>query len=415
MEAFNLNLESKEHISTLLKLAENEISAGRSQEALQYLLEANRIDQENNTVFAKLGHCYSVLNNYNLSYICYCKALQGPDLKTPEEVWFGLAELYYKQQKYIEAEPRYNSVLNLNPSFEILSTVYLRLAVINKKLGKVSKAIEYFKASSQCRDLSSDQINELLLQLASCFELAGENKNAFELYLEALKIKKNLQNLICVSWILIKNGRAKKSQDILAQAKNMVHNKSKEYYDIEFFFAISHIKLKNYSDAIKIFINILAHYPNEPYYLIAYGVLEENLGNYSSALQNLWRALALLPERQDILSGIGCIYEKIGHINQSSNIFSVMSELFPEHEDSKSGPKIKDSNNATNTSSLSLDILRIDITEFPFHKGMQAEIVDPQIEITVPKLVYYDFNLPQAFTTENTDTKDPSAPKKRKK
>jgi tetratricopeptide (TPR) repeat protein len=381
-----------QEISKLLELSENEIAGGRIMEACQCLLKANSLDQSNLTVFTKLGHCYLLLGNYELSYTCYCKVLQEGSGTVTEEAWYGLGELYMKQQKYLNAESSFKSLLNINPNFEMSSSVYLKLAIIYKKLGNTHKAITFFKASSHYKDLLPNQLNELLIQLGGCFEIIGNIKSASELYVEAVKLNKSARNIVCLAWMLIKNSRFEKAQSLLFKASKLTQNESKEYYDIQFVLSLCHFKNQKLNECSKILMTLVTLYPNEPYYLACFGILEENMNKYSSALHYLWRATTVVPDRHDIIMSISMIYEKIGFINEAVFMYMRIIEMFPWHDQAKT--RLRECQTGQRLPLGPLDIINIDITEFPFHRTIEP-IPIPQLEqeIVIPKPVYSLFTV----------------------
>lgn len=401
-----------QEISKLLELSENEIAGGRLMEACQCLLKANSLDQSNLTVFTKLGHCYLLLGNYELGYTCYCKVLQEGSGSAVEEAWYGLGELYMKQQKFTNAEAAFKTVLGLNPNFEMTSAIYLKLAIIYKKLGNLHKAISFFKASSQYRDLLPNQLNELLIQLGSCFELVGNKKSASELFVEAVKLNKNARNIVCLAWIFVKNARFDKAQTLLFKASKLAQNESKEYHDIQFVLALSHFKNKKFTDCGKILMNLLALYPNEPYYLACYGILEENMNKYASALHYLWRAATIIPDRQDILMSISMIYEKIGYINEAVFMYMRIVEMFPSNEQAKT--RLRECQTGQRLPLGEIDIIYLDISEFPFHRTIEpVQNSQFQQDIAVPKPIYSFFNMNGFSSNLNSQLPKISLPQKR--
>ncbi|OMJ90502.1 hypothetical protein SteCoe_7089 [Stentor coeruleus] len=401
-----------QEISKLLELSEDEVAGGRFLEACQCLLKANSLDQSNLIVFTKLGHCYLLLENYDLSYSCYCRVIAEGSGKLVEEAWYGLAELYMKQQNYLNAESAFKTVLNLNPNFEMASSVYLKLAIIYKKLGNAHKAITFFKASSHYKDLLPNHLNELLIQLGSCFELVNNKKAASELYVEAVKLNKSARNIVCLAWIFIKSARFEKAQTLLFKATKLVQNESKDYHDIQFILALCHFKNKKNTDCGKILMNLLAIYPNEPYYLACYGILEENQNKFTSALHYLWRASSILPERHDILMSIGIIYEKTGLNNEAVFMYNRIVEMFSWHDQAKN--RLRECQSGQQLQLGPLEIINIDITEFPFHRNIEpVSSTRASQEIIVPRPVYQMFN-GSNFVSASTEQETPvNLPQKR--
>lgn len=372
-------------ISNLISDAENETSCGRHMEACRFLLQANNLDQMNLTVFLKLAHNYLILGNLVASHTCYYKVIQEATSPLLEEAWFGFAELLFAQCKFADSESAYSKVLELSPNFECSSSIYLRLGIISKKLKKIHKAIGYFQLCGSYRDLKLTQLNELVLQLASCFIEIGNNRTAFEILLEGKDFTDSQRNIICLSWAHLKNGNVYKAQFALTSIENTVLKFTKEFNDIQLLKALCYIRLKKYLEASVIMDTILKIYPNEPYYLAECGILQDNMNNYPLALQYLWKAFGLFPEWYDILYNIGKVYEKIGSRNEASYCYTRISEFVPEDQQAK----IKSIQCLTNDPDLSpLDLINIDITEFPFHKQLKPVLTESRPNIIIPQPIY---------------------------
>ena len=369
------NLMEPEHLQDLsvglpqlIQKAENEMLQGRNQEANRILLVANSIDQTNITVFLKLAQVNMQLGNLDVSFNCYNKIVQIASGAVLEEAWYGLGELYFKQAKYIYAESALKTVLALNPNCEKASLIYMKLGIINKKIGDTYKAITFFRACSNYRDLNEEHLNELTLQLGSCFEIIGNKKIASDLYLEAVKLRNTPKNTACLSWIYIRSGKTDRAISLLQKIIRQSQEGTKEFCDLRFLMALAYNKSKKYADSSNILCDIVRLYPNEPYYLAALGILEESMGNYSSALHYLWRSMVFMPERHDILFAIGLIYEKMGCLSDACFLYTRIVELFPWHQQAKLRANLCF---AENNVVPAIDLLQLDISEFPFHQNLR--------------------------------------------
>ena len=355
----------------LIKIAESEILQGRNLEANHLLLIANSIDQTNITVLLKLAQVSLQLGNLDMSFNCFDKLVQIASGSLLEEAWYGLGELYFKQNKYIYSESALRTVLALNPQCEMASIIYLKLGIINKKLGDTYKAITFFRACSNCRNLQEEHLNELTLQLGSCFEDIGNKKIASDLYLEAVKLRNSPKNTAYLSWISIKSGKTDRAINGLLKIMKQAQEGTKEFSDLRFLVALAYNKSKKHSEASVILCELVKLYPNEPYYLAAFGILEENMGNYSSSLHYLWRSLVFMPERHDILFAIGLIYEKIGCFSDAYFLYTRIVEQFPWHQAAKIRANLCYSEN---NEIPAIDFLQLDISEFPFHQNLKQVI-----------------------------------------
>ena len=177
---------------------------------------------------------------------------------------------------------------------------------------------------------------------------------------------------------------------MLVTASKIAIRDSKEYYDLQYLLALVLNKSERYSDSENIFKNILAFYPNEPYYLASFGILQENMMKYASALAYLWKSVVFLPERHDILYNIGQIYEKAESINEAFFLYTRITELFPWHQQAKI--RLRECQSGDRSVVSPLDLLTIDISEFPFHRHLEkVQIEELPTEIATPSPVYPGF------------------------
>ena len=206
--------------------------------------------------------------------------------------------------------------------------------------------------------------------------------------------------MACLAWAYIKEGKNDKAQNLLITASKISAPESKEYYDIQYLTALALNKAGRYSESENIFKNLLDVYPNEPFYLASFGILEENMLKYPYAISFLWKAVAFLPERHDILYNIGQIYEKVGCINEAFFLYTKIIELFPDHQQAKN--RINECHLNEKFIINPIELLTLDISEFPFHKKLEKagrpknlviDIPTPDLpnEIATPSPVYPNF------------------------
>jgi tetratricopeptide (TPR) repeat protein len=345
--------------NSLISQAERFVSCQQIDQALQKLMEASSLSPENLEIQLKQAHCYLLSDNFNTCYTLYMKIAQEGTTSQKRESFFGLAELNYKFKNYHPADYFFQSVLSQGKDFEMVSSVYLKLGIIQKKLGNYQKALSYFKAASQIQDLLPVQLNELLLQLANTFEHLNNKKLALDMYLEAVKMSKNTRNVVCLAWIFMKTSKFEKAESLLIKSCPNDSRNSKEWADSRLLLAICYHLTRKSANSEEIMKEILNLYPNEPYYCAFAAVFAENLGKDERAVAFMYKAVNMMPDRSDLQQMLSALYEKI----------------------SRKGP-----------GKLEIGQICLDITEFPFNLMMFKNIVPlMNSELVVPQPVRTGF------------------------
>lgn len=352
------------YTSSLITQAEKFVSCNQTDLALQKLCEASSVDPENLEIILKQAHCYLLSDNYNICYNIYMRVVQEGNVSQKREAFFGLAELNYKFKNYLPAEYFFQSVVTMGKDFDLISSVYLKLGIISKKLGNYQKALSYFKAASQIQDLLPAQLNELLLQLANTFECMDNKKLALDMYMEAVKMSKSTRNVVCLAWIFMKTNKFEKAESLLLKSSPNDSKNTKEWADLQLLLAICFHLTRRSGDSEEIMREILNLYPSEPYYCAVAAIFADNLGKDERATGLLYKAVNLMPDRSDLKSMLNFLCEKNAKRTQGK---------------------------------LEIDKLALDITEFPFNMMMFKNIV-PLIntDLAVPQPVRSGF-YPMSF------------------
>lgn len=316
-----------------VELAERELRAKRIGCAVQVLVQGYMQVPNDLKICLKLAHCYLLTQNFSFSYFLYSKVAQEGSVFEKTEALYGLAEVNYQCRNLLPAQYFFQTVLTMNKDFEMASSIYLKLGIINKKQGNYQKSLEYLSACSQLKDDSPVLLNELLLQLANTLEMMKNYKLATEMYIEAAKINKSSRNLVCLAWIFIKTKKVEKAETLLMKASKGVQYDSKEWNDIQFIIAISYFNSKKIKESEKILSELLRLMPNEPLYCAFFAIVCGYSGQEQRGIEFLARALALFPDRPDFQQ----IRSEILMIEKSESV------------------------------SFDSDKLMIDITDFPFN------------------------------------------------
>ena len=360
----------------LMEKAEKEIASEKYIEASQTLCKLSMISPQSLSICLKLAHCSSLTGSYDLSISCYNNVIQYGTESLVTEAYYGLGELLYKKSQYVESENAFKNVLTLNQNFEMASTVHLKLGIINKKLGILENAFFHLKTSSLYKNLLPEQVVELILQLGSCFELLRNNSVALGLYSDSVKIKNTPKNMVCMAWGYIKINKYNKALIILEACLKKINIGSKEHCDVQFLIAVVYLNQKKYLKAEKILQELLRFFPNDPYYLIASGLCENGQLRYGTALKYLYESSFFIHDRCELFYLIGLIYEKMGFASYSLMIFAEILKFYPGHENSRSklmGTTLEIQYNicVSDNEPKILDIINIDICEFPFHSNCE--------------------------------------------
>lgn len=154
--------QSKEARSLLEKALDNQVDEKFSLGPFLYLIKAEILESENNFI-------------NSAAYYEQASKL-WPQWQTPR---FGLARMYYKQNKFSEAREQYTSMYNANKDSK---AALFGLGLIEVKGSKdVDKALPYFANGFELKQkLPKDFLTEALLNYAQILMEKNENKKALE-------------------------------------------------------------------------------------------------------------------------------------------------------------------------------------------------------------------------------------------
>jgi tetratricopeptide (TPR) repeat protein len=148
-----------------------------------------------------LGHCYLMLDELQKAYHAYQQALLHiPNPKDPK-LWYGIAVLYDRYGSFDHAQEALSAVLRMDPNFDNISDVHLRLACIYRSQNKFNDSLDSFQKALQ--SLSPDSSPSLvLIELAALHELQQDWEAARDAYQKIITAVPNHQKALAkLGWL----------------------------------------------------------------------------------------------------------------------------------------------------------------------------------------------------------------------
>ncbi len=130
-------------------LAQDCIDSSCFEEAIYYLMEANKVEPLSYEYYNDLAFCYERLDKLEQSINYYNKYLDKDPFN--DNVWFNLGTVFARQGKYEKAIDAFEYSIALNGGNS--SSLY-NLAVVYLNLGKYNESVKYFEDFNFCEENS---------------------------------------------------------------------------------------------------------------------------------------------------------------------------------------------------------------------------------------------------------------------
>jgi tetratricopeptide (TPR) repeat protein len=150
----------------------------------------------------KIGHVCFKLGRFQEAEMWYNQSLNLQNPPNPAEVFFGLAQIQYKQKNYGKCVTSYLNLLALSPNFNYSSLCYMKLGISYEKLRDLQKAITFLEKSLEKNDLTPCLKSEVFCHLGICFTACSDNLRAFSCFDQAASFSKTFLTGICLAWKL---------------------------------------------------------------------------------------------------------------------------------------------------------------------------------------------------------------------
>lgn len=169
--ALQLSVDSQEEL--LYEIATAFEYANQFKVALDYLLKAYELDNENLPAIYDIANCYERIHDYENSIVYYLKYI---DLEPfSEHVWYNVGTLYYKKGKFDQAIEAYDFAIAINDRY---ASAFFNKANTLANWGKYEEAVEAYK---DFIELDAEN-EEAWCYLGECYEKMGQYDKAIEHY-----------------------------------------------------------------------------------------------------------------------------------------------------------------------------------------------------------------------------------------
>ena len=311
---------------------------GKNEEALEYYLKAVELDEEDTYSMSDIAWLYNVLGKYEegLKYLERLEELGQDDAWTNVEFGYCLSIL----ERYEEAIKKLNHALEVEDEEKDIAHIHSLLGWCYRQLEDYDKALEHYIQSKEGRD--SAWIND---EIGYCYKKKSDLKKALEFYLLAEKYDKNdLERVSEIAWIYSILGEYKEGLKYVERAVKLGRNdawiniqygaclansnrfqeaiEKLEYAlsldeEKDLAFAYSQLGwcyrlLGDYEKALGYHIKSQEEGRNDAWINFEIAICYENLNDYEKALEYALISYELDKDEVNVLSEIGWLYNYMG-------------------------------------------------------------------------------------------------------
>jgi tetratricopeptide (TPR) repeat protein len=237
------------------------------------------------------------------------KAKQGlPDPKDKVDVYaiFAHARRYEYQQDYERAERNYKELLRLNPD---APWNYVYLSLLYEKMGKLDNAVQTLE---QGRDHLPDSL-VILSRLSLFYMKTRRAEDAYQTSQVVLRIDPKYFDALYMSGVALVNmGQWDEARGYFEKALAI----EPENKAIKLQYAYSLFALNRGEEALKIYKELEAEYPNDPVVYRELGILYDSMGDLAKAKEYLGKAVELNPSPNTYFN-YAVVLERSGELSEA--------------------------------------------------------------------------------------------------
>ena len=310
----------------------------KKEEALKYYLKAVELDEEDTYSISDIAWLYNFLGKYEegLKYLERLEEFGQDDAWTNGEFGYCLSRL----ERHEEAIKKLNHALEVEDEEKDIAHIHSLLGWSYRQLEDYDKALEHYIQSKEGRD--SAWIND---EIGYCYKKKSDLKKALEFYLLAEKYDKNdLERVSEIAWVYSILGEYKESLKYTERAVKLGRNdawiniqygaclansnrfqeaiEKLEYAlsldeEKDLAFAYSQLGwcyrlLGDYEKALGYLIQSQEEGRNDAWINFEIAICYENLDDYEKALEYALISYELDKDEVNVLSEIGWLYNYMG-------------------------------------------------------------------------------------------------------
>lgn len=341
----NLSLMAKVSLGwSYLKLKKYDLAKQHLEEAVQFSKEKGI---ESDDVYLGLASLYYETKVYDQAMAAYTLLVENfPKSSRLAEAYLGRANLYYQLQDYGKAMNDYQYTIDHfseNPGHEeIIEKAYFGLAWSYLKVGKVDDSIKTFQT---IKDQSTNKTVKIsaLTQIGDAYQDLEDLEKAVAVYDQILQSDPHSPYSDYVQYregiALLKMDRIE-AATLSFQGLQTNFPQSKYLHDTHYYLALSYFKKKNWV-AARAHINdfLKDSSPNDnlrPQALYICALSEFNLENYEGALKIFQEIIRDYPNEANIANNseinVAKCYYKMERFKEALKIFKTLIEKYPQSE-----------------------------------------------------------------------------------
>jgi putative PEP-CTERM system TPR-repeat lipoprotein len=301
-----------------VKIAELLIKANKEAEAEKEFQDVLKIDPANQEVRTALGLLYYDLRRFDAAAAQFAALLETAP--ADDKLRYLLANALEQKGDLQKALAAYRRI---SPAFELYANAQVHAAMIFKKEGRLTDAIEVM---TQAIDKKNDQ-DVLYLYLSSLYEEKKDLAAAEKTVVEGIRrFPRNTDLHYVLGTILEKANRFEESIKSMEKVLELDPQNADALNFIGYSYADRGIHL---DQAEQMIIQALKIKPDNGYILDSLGWVHFKKNQYDSALKHLKRALELLPDDPSIREHLGDVYLKIGREKEALDYYRKALEIDP--------------------------------------------------------------------------------------
>jgi tetratricopeptide (TPR) repeat protein len=321
-ERVRLALESDpQHADSLYLTGLLHACASRIDRAIDFVVQASRIDQGNPEYFSSLGTLLANRGQFAEALKSYEIALKlKPD---GAEIWVRIGDLQRQQKRFQEALLAYDRALSLDPRHFDAADKSGSLLIDLRRYGE---ALARFEQSDAIRPGRS----ETLFKKAVCFQLLARLEEAAASYTMALSANsKNYEARNNLGAVLLEMG---KLEEGVAQLRKLIQIRPQ---DISAFnnLGLALTRLKRFDEALNVLDRAVALDPNLVEAINNRGNVLRSLDRQEEALADFDRAIALKPDYAHAYANRAACFDDLSRYEEALANYRTALALKPDHGD----------------------------------------------------------------------------------
>eukprot|EP01129_Flabellula_baltica_P004059 TRINITY_DN1385_c0_g2_i2.p1 TRINITY_DN1385_c0_g2~~TRINITY_DN1385_c0_g2_i2.p1 ORF type:complete len:361 (-),score=61.46 TRINITY_DN1385_c0_g2_i2:219-1301(-) len=288
------NIRALQNIANLYMRNENYNEAISYLQKVLSIQKVQTIPQDTTGIVNRdIAYCYLMNNDLQNAYNHYNTARTNG--VNDAELWYGIAIMYDKSQKYEFAEKSFKNVLSIEPNFPKTEEIHFRLGVLYKNLGRYDEALEIFENALKSTT-TPIATTDILFQMGHTKELRKDIETSKKTYESVLAADPNHSYaLLHLGWI---HHQFDSPEDTKTSMKYILQSvKSDPTQSISWYLlGRSYMKQQEFRKAYDSYFEAILRDNNNAIFWSSVGILFYHINQYIDALRAYVRSITTNPK-----------------------------------------------------------------------------------------------------------------------